>query len=283
MSNLPSPILGASFTGTEAIATYAIVVGVLIGTWLISRWGHRAIDRLVDRSDVDKERRQRIGTLWTVGRRIALIVLWGVGVLTILTVWGISIAPILAVGTVVGVALGFGAQSLVKDLIAGFFILIENQFVIGDVVRISDTTGAVEDIQLRVTVLRDLDGRAHYVPNGTIGVATNYTQVFAQVVVDVGVSYDSDVDQALTVVYDEAVRMYREKAWSGQILQEPELLGVDELGDSAVVLRLVFRTDPDARWQVKREFLRRAKNRFDAEGIEIPFPHRTIVMKDAGS
>lgn len=275
-------LVGASFTSSDAISTYAIVAALLIATWVVSRWGHRGLDRVVERRDVDAERRQRISTLWTVSRRIILIVIWVVGALTVLTVWDISIAPFLALGTVVGVALGFGAQSLVKDLIAGFFILIENQFAIGDVVTISGTTGAVEDIQLRVTVLRDLEGRAHYVPNGTIEVATNYTQVFAQVVVDVGVSYDSDMDRGLEVVHDEALSMYRNDDWTGKILQEPELLGVNELGDSAVTLRMVFRTDPDARWSVKREFLRRVKNRLDAEGIEIPFPHRTIVMKESG-
>lgn len=279
---MSTTVLGASFTSSDAIASYSIVGAVLIATWLLSRWGHRAVDRMAGRRDVDTERRQRIDTLWTVSRRVMLIVLWLVGALMLLTVWDVSIAPFLAVGTVVGVALGFGAQSLVKDLIAGFFILVENQFAIGDVVTISGTTGAVEDIQLRVTVLRDLDGRAHYVPNGTIEVATNYTQVFAQVVVDVGISYDSDVDTALGVVHDEALRMYREEAWSSKILQEPEILGVNELGDSSVVLRLVLRTDPDARWPAKREFLRRVKNRLDAEGIEIPFPHRTIVMKEPG-
>ena len=278
---LGSVVGASSFAGRDAISTYVIVGVVLAATWVVSRWGHRGVDRLVERREVDPERQQRISTLWTVSRRIILIALWVVGALMLLTVWDISIAPFLAVGTVVGVALGFGAQSLVKDLIAGFFILVENQFAIGDVVTISGTTGAVEDIQLRVTVLRDLDGRAHYVPNGTIEVATNYTQVFAQVVIDVGVSYDTDVDRALEVVHDEAVAMYRDDAWIGKILQEPELLGVNELGDSSVVLRLVLRTDPDARWPIKREFLRRVKNRLDAEGIEIPFPYRTLVMKES--
>ena len=150
--------LSENVTSHAAVSSYVIVGLVLVATWAITRWGHRAVDRVVERRGTDSERRQRINTLWIVIRRVTLVALWILGLLMVLSVWSISIAPLLAVGTIVGLALGFGAQSLVKDLIAGFFILVENQFSIGDVVEIAGTSGTVQDIQLRVTVLRDLDG-----------------------------------------------------------------------------------------------------------------------------
>ncbi len=269
-------------TGRDAISTYVIIGLVLLATWVISRWGHRAVDQLLERRGPDAERRQRINTLWIVIRRVVLILLWILGLLMVLSVWGISITPLLAVATVGGLALGFGAQSLVKDLIAGFFILVENQFAIGDVVAIAGTSGTVEDIQLRVTVLRDLDGKTHYVPNGSIEVATNYTQDFANAVIDIGVSYDTDIDFAMSTVMDEAEKMVTDDEWSESILDSPRLLGVNELSDSAVVIRILLQVEPEQRWAVRREFLRRLKNRLDAEGIEIPFPYRTLVMKDGG-
>lgn len=270
-------------TSRDAISTYVILGLLLLATWAITRWGHRAVDRVVERRGTDSERRQRINTLWVVTRRVSLIALWILGLLMVLSVWDISITPLLAVGTVVGLALGFGAQSLVKDLIAGFFILVENQFAIGDVVAIAGTSGTVEDIQLRVTVLRDLDGKTHYVPNGSIEVATNYTQDFANAVIDVGVSYDTDVDFAMSTILGVAETMYGDEDWQSSILDPPILLGVNELADSAVVIRVFLRVEPDERWAVKREFLRRVKNRLDEVGIEIPFPYRTLVMKGGDS
>ena len=206
-----------------------------------------------------------------------------IGVLTIAIVVGVPITPFLAVGSAVGVAVGFGAQDLVKDIIAGFFILAEDQYHIGDVVRIGGVAGAVEDIRLRVTVLRDLDGYVHYVPNGQIQVTTNLTQQFSQVVIDVGIAYRVDVDRALEVFGDELGRLASDPDWSNMIIEPPQILGVDALGDSAVVLRGVLKVGADDRWLVKREALRRVKNRFDAEDIEIPFPHVTLYQGDPGS
>jgi small conductance mechanosensitive channel len=216
-------------------------------------------------------------------RRVLLIVFIAIGALTVAVVVGIPITPLLAVGSAVGVAVGFGAQDLVKDIIAGFFILAEDQYHIGDVIRVAGVAGAVEDIRLRVTVLRDLDGYVHYVPNGQIQVTTNLTQQFSQVVIDVGVAYKVDVDRAIDVFGDELRRLAADDAWSNLIIEEPQILGVDALGDSAVVLRGVLKVGADDRWLVKRETLRRVKNRFDAEGIEIPFPHLTLYQADPRS
>jgi small conductance mechanosensitive channel len=281
------------FTSEEFIASVVIVIGAVILWWIIRSQAHRAVQRLVrtrhqDDDEVTRdEGRQRIETLWVVIRRLLLVTLLIVTVLTILAVWGVPIGPLMAFGGVLGIAVGFGTQSLVKDVLSGFFILAENQFSVGDVVRFSDNLdsmsgiiGTVEDIRPRVTVLRDLESNVHYVPNGSITVATNLTQERSQVVLDVGIAYGEDVDRALAVVADEAERFYTDPDWADEFLEEPQLLGVNELADWSVQLRVMVTARPGSRWTVKREFLRRIKNRLDAEGIEIPFPYTTLVPGD---
>ncbi len=269
-------------TGPKFLVSVGIVVGAAVLYLLIDRLGQRAFvgvgTRRLDEADpvAAAERTQRLQTLWVALRRVLLIVLLALTLLTLLSWWRVPIASFLAVGTVIGVALGFGAQSLVKDVISGFFILSENQFSIGDVVRFGDVAGKVEDIRLRVTVLRDLEGNVHYVPNGWITVTSNLTQEFATVVVDVGVAYATEVDRALGVLGDEMGRFAADPEWQDLFIGEPELLGVEALADSSVVLRMTMRVRPDSRWPVRRELMRRVKNRLDAEGIEIPFPQRTL-------
>lgn len=241
--------------------------------WLATRFGRRVVGRVEARG---AETAERAKTLWIMARRLILIAVVVTAALALLQVWGIGLAPFLAVGTAVAAAIGFGAQGLVKDLIAGFFILVEDQFRVGDVVEIAAATGVVEDIQLRVTVLRDFEGNVHFVPNGQITVAKNYTSLFAQPVIDVGVSYDTDVDRALEIMKDELDALAADPAWSEKMKGEVEVLGVQELGDSAVTLRMRMNTVADERWTVRREALRRVKKRFDAEGITIPFPQLTI-------
>lgn len=213
-------------------------------------------------------------------RRLFLLTLLVTAILVIFGVWGISITPFLAMGTVVAAAVGFGAQDMVKDFIAGFFILVEDQFRVGDTVTIADVSGTVEDIQFRVTKLRDLEGNVHIVPNGRIKVASNHTSLYARPVIDVGISYDSDVDQALAVMKDELQGLAADPEWSDRVRGEPEVLGVNSLDDSAVVLRARITTTAQERWPVRREALRRIKKRFDAEGITIPFPQVTIHKAD---
>ena len=263
--------------GEKILAALAVAVGILLLYLIIARLLRGIVDRIAEKGGDSAARAE---TLWAMLRRVLLIVFVVVGALTVAIVVGIPITPLLAVGSAVGVAVGFGAQDLVKDIIAGFFILAEDQYHIGDVVKIAGVAGAVEDIRLRVTVMRDLDGYVHYVPNGQIQVTTNLTQQFSQVVVDVGVASKVDVDHALDVFGDELRKLAADAEWSGMILEEPQILGVDALGDSAVVLRGVMKTGADDRWMVKREALRRVKNRFDAEGVEIPYPHLTLYHGD---
>lgn len=262
---------------TQMIQTAVVLIGTMVLWWLFVRGAGRMLVRFSRGEGVEgAEQQQRVETLWKAGRRVAAIAVLVILILTILNIWDIPITAFVAVGSAIGVAVGFGAQSLVKDVIAGFFILAEDQFGIGDVVRIAGTAGSVVDMRLRVTVLRDLDGNAHYVPNGEIKVASNYTQSYAQVVVDVGIAYHESVDNALEVLGDELRELAGDEEWSDRVLEEPVVLGVQELGDSGVTIRGFVKVAPDERWSVRREMYRRIKNRFDAESIEIPFPQRTV-------
>lgn len=262
-----------------------IVLVLAVVVWLVFKGvGGRYARRIAARSHHDgphaaEERAQRVRTLWAVVRTLVAVAVIAIVVLTIMAIWGIPIGPLVAVGTVVGVALGFGAQDMVRDFIAGFLIVAEDQFSIGDVVTIAGVTGTVQEIQLRVTVLRDLEGRVHYVPNGKIDVATNYTQEFSQVVVDVSVAYKEDVDRVIAVFDQEAGDFAADPEWSDRILEPPAVLGVNDLGESSIDIRVVFVTTPGERWAVRREFLRRIKNRLDAESIEIPFPHLKVIRE----
>ena len=266
--------------GDKMLAAIAVAIGIVLLYLIIARLLRGIVNRIAEKGGDSAARAE---TLWAMLRRVLLIVFVAIGVLTVAVVVGIPITPLLAVGSAVGVAVGFGAQDLVKDIIAGFFILAEDQYHIGDVIRVADVAGAVEDIRLRVTVLRDLDGYVHYVPNGQIQVTTNLTQQFSQVVIDVGVAYKVDVDHALEVLGDELRKLAADPDWSSMVIEEPQILGVDALGDSAVVLRGVMKTGADDRWLVKREALRRVKNRFDAEGVEIPYPHLTLYHGDTAA
>ncbi|MDH3248741.1 MAG: mechanosensitive ion channel family protein [Acidimicrobiia bacterium] len=266
--------------GDKALAAIVVAVGIVLLYLIVARLLRGIVNRIAEEGGDSAARAE---TLWAMLRRVLLIVFIAIGALTVAVVVGIPITPLLAVGSAVGVAVGFGAQDLVRDIIAGFFILAEDQYHIGDVIRVAGVAGAVEDIRLRVTVLRDLDGYVHYVPNGQIQVTTNLTQQFSQVVIDVGVAYKVDVDRAIDVFGDELRRLAADDEWSNMIIEEPQILGVDALGDSAVVLRGVLKVGADDRWLVKRETLRRVKNRFDAEGIEIPYPHLTLYQGDSTS
>ena len=267
---------------TQLVQTAVVLAGTIILWWVFVRLANRAVDRMAQGDDIEAaERRQRTQTLWKAGRRMAAILFVLIGLLTVMNIWDIPITAFVAVGSAVGVAIGFGAQSAVKDVIAGFMILAEDQFGIGDVVQIAGVTGTVVDMPLRVTVLRDLDGNAHYVPNGEIAVASNFTQSFAQVVIDVSIAYHESVDRALEVFGDELRRFAADPDWSSVVLDEPVVLGVQELGDSSVTIRGYLKVAPDQRWLVRREFFRRIKNRFDADSIEIPFPQRTLHIANA--
>jgi small-conductance mechanosensitive channel len=264
--------------GSQWFATLATIVVALIVYWITAAAGRRYVTRMAAKG---QDRGARAETLWTVLRRVLQLAIVFVVILFIFSIWGWSIAPFIGLGTVLGAAIGFGAQDVVKDFLYGFFMLMEDQFHVGDTITIAGTTGTVEDIQLRVTMLRDLEGNQHFVPNGQITVTSNYTSKYAQPVIDVGIAYEADVDRALEIFEDELKQMSADPKFDGLIIDDPEILGVNELGDSAVVLRGRLTTDADQRWAIRREGLRRIKNRFDAEGISIPFPQVTVNQKDS--
>jgi small conductance mechanosensitive channel len=192
-----------------------------------------------------------------------------VTVLILMGIWGIPVAPILAVGSVIGIAIGFGARDFVRDVIAGILVLAEDQYSVGDVVRIAGVTGTVEEIRIRTVVLRDLDASVHHIQHGAVDVTTNLTHDFSRIVVDISIAAEGSLDGALGVVEDELERFSNDEEWASIFVEPPQLLGVNELADSGIDVRVLLTTTPDDRWRVKREFLRRIKNRFDAEGIEI--------------
>jgi small conductance mechanosensitive channel len=227
---------------------------------------------------------QRAETLTHVFTRTGATLLVVLGFFTILPELGVNIGPLLAGVGIAGIAVGFGAQSLVKDIISGTFILIDNQYGKGDVVEVAGKTGVVEDIGLRRTVLRDLDGIVHYVPNGEIGVSSNMTQEYSRVNLNVSVSYAEDLDRVMQVINEVGEELAADEDWKEIIISPPRSLRVDSFGDSGVEIKILGDVQPIRQWEVMGELRRRLKRRFDEEGIEIPFPHRVMVheAKSAG-
>lgn len=269
--------------GPEVLTSLVVVLAGVIATIVIRSAVRRWLARLEsDYAGSDeherRERGQRFVTITQVVRFLSLITIWIVVVLTVMAIWGIPLTPLVAVAATLGVGIGFGAQNLVADVIGGFFILVEDQYRVGDVVRISDVAGKVEQITLRTTVLRDLDGNRHHVPNGHDGVVTNLTSEWTRVVMDVSVSYDTDLDHAMQVIYDEAHKLYLEEEWHDSFLDDPEMLGVEELAGSSINIRLLLTTVGDDQWPIRRTLLKRLKQRFDAEGIEIPYEYLNVVQ-----
>jgi small conductance mechanosensitive channel len=195
----------------------------------------------------------------------------------------VDITPLLGGAGILALAVSFGSQSLVKDVISGFFVLMENQFAVGDVIEVAGKTGAVEKMSLRVVMLRDLEGVLHIVPNGQITTVSNKTRGWSRAVVDIGVAYDADVDAVLAILRDEAEQFGKAVEWQTRLDGMPEVVGVQSLGDNAVGIRVMLRTQPGSQWEAGREFRRRAKIRLDREGVEIPFPQRTVHVRHHGA
>ena len=194
----------------------------------------------------------------------------------ILETVGINIAPLLAGVGIAGLAFGFGGQYLIRDLINGIFILFEGQYRINDVIKVGDLAGVVENVNLRVTVLRDMEGRVIYIPKGKMKAVINMTKEWSRAVLNIGVAYKENIDRVMEVLKELGRELRQDPVFSKLILEDLQMLGVEELGESQVTLKCFFKTVPIKQWDVAREFRRRVKNRFDELGIEIPFPHRTL-------
>ena len=261
-----------------AIRIAVIVFVALVAYRVVRILINRLVAREIDEEDplVRRVREQRSQTLASLLGNVAAIAIVVVVVLTILEILLDNIGPILASFGILGLAFSFGAQSLVKDIISGTFMLIEGQFGIGDVVRVSDVSGMVEKITLRTTVLRDVEGVVHIIPNGEITRVSNLTKSWSRTLLHIGVAYKEDVDHVMDVLRDILREFHADPEWGALLLEEPQVPGVEDLADSAVIIRVVAKTLPLKQWDVARELRRRIKKRFDREGIEIPFPHTTF-------
>jgi small-conductance mechanosensitive channel len=221
---------------------------------------------------------KRTNTLLSIFRGMGRVFIVIVVIMMVLDEVGVAITPVLAGFGIAGVAIGFGAQYLIRDLIAGIFIILENQYRVGDVVRVADIGGLVEDITLRKTVLRDLDGIVHHVPNGEIKTASNFTRHFSRVNLNVSVSYGTDLDHAISVINRVGQELAKDEKWRKVIKTPPQVLRVDNLGDSGIDIKILGDVAPIRQWDVMGELRLRLKKAFDAEGIEIPWPHTKVYF-----
>ncbi len=260
------------------------IIAILIGAWLIRRFASNIISRLFhytvrpDLYPTKSEREKRIRTLNTL---VTAVVRVGVYIIALILIIG-EINPhymtaLFASAGLIGVALGFGAKDLVKDFMSGIFIITENQYRVGDVIEISDVSGVVEDISIRTTVLRDLDGHLHHIPNGSISVTTNMTLGFSRVNEDILVAYNTDIDRLEHVINHVGETLANDAEFKSLIISPPKFLRIDGFGDNGMIVKVVGDTMSGEQWMVKGELLRRLKTAFDKNNIELPYPHVAVV------
>ena len=284
--------LTAGFVGRIFEPILQILLILLVAV-LVVRFLRRGIRRMVaksktqrrgldfgDRGAPSTRKAQRVDALGAVAESTVSVVVWVVALLTILgTTFGIDISPLLAGAGILGLALGFGAQHLVKDVISGVFMLIEDQYGVGDVIDVGEAVGVVEGIGLRSTRVRDVTGTLWHVPNGEIRRVGNMSQEWSRALLDIGVAYGSDVDGAAAVIKQVADTMYAEETYSDLFLSEPEIWGIESLSADSVEIRLVIKTRPGEQWAISRELRRRIKIALDQAEIEMPFPQRTVWIR----
>ncbi|MFH1728773.1 MAG: mechanosensitive ion channel domain-containing protein [Pseudomonadota bacterium] len=262
--------------GIKAIFAFLFFFVLIFLIKLLSRKIEKLLIKKTEKAKA--ERKKRITTLTKIITNVVTVTFIFLAIIIVLGQMGINIAPILAGAGVVGLAVGFGAQSLVKDIISGFFILFENHFSVGDIVKIGDLGGQVQSMSLRLTILRDLHGNVHIIPNGSIEQVTNMTKEWSSSILDIGVAYKEDVDHVMLVLQEIGDELKTDEKFKDKIIEPFEVMGVNDFADSAVIIRCKFKTEQMTQWEVAREFRRRVKNRFDKEGIEIPFPHTTLYF-----
>ena len=270
-----------------ALQIVLVIAIIAVVKWLANRLIQRVVKQMKTpdhrsrgKPAVSSRRATRADALGTLLRSIANVVLLTIGVFMVLGVFGINLAPLIAGAGIIGLAIGFGAQDLVSDFLSGVFMLAEDQYGIGDVIDAGDgIVGVVEGISLRTTRVRDVTGTLWHVPNGQITRIGNMSQEWARALLDVGVSYDTDIDQASEIIKQVADEMAAEEAFASDFLGEPEIWGVQNLGADSVDIRLVIQTTPGTQWGIARELRRRIKYALDGADIEIPFPQRTVWLR----
>jgi small-conductance mechanosensitive channel len=276
----------SDFTWDTIIKTGLRVSMILIFAWVAMKLLQKTLQRLEqhltkkseEEGEPPSESQKRIETIVRLIKQACLLALWLTVGLVILKEFGVEIGPIIASAGVVGLAVGFGAQNLVRDIISGFFIILENQIRVGDVAIVNGTGGLVEKINFRTTVLRDLGGVVHIFPNGTIATLSNLTNEWSAYIFDIGVAYKENTDHVIEIMQEVGKTMREDEKYGKLMLEDPDIFGVDKFGDSSVVIKGRIRTKPIRQWEVGREYLRRIKLAFDENNIEIPFPHRSIYF-----
>lgn len=277
-----------SYGASIGLALIHIIL-VILGGWIGVRVMRKALRKLTEilermaNSEEDQTREatdKRIKTLTGLLGTISKFAIWGTVTIVVLTEVGVDIAPILAGAGIAGLAVGFGAQNLVRDVISGFFIVLENQVRVGDVATVNGTGGLVESITFRTMVLRDLSGIVHVFPNGTITTLSNLTKGWSAYVLNLGIAYDQDTDEVVEVMKEVHAELMKDPEFGPKLMGPIEVFGVDDFGDSAVVIKARLKTVPIQQWTVGREYRRRLKKELDKRGIEIPFPQRTLHFAD---
>ena len=258
------------------------IVAIVIVAYLIRKFAGIFIEKIIRKiiisdhfltKEAEKKREDTLIRIFTVSLGILV---WLLALLMILQEAGIAIGPLLAAAGIAGLAFGFGGQYLIRDLISGLFIIMENQYRIGDVVCFDGTCGLVEDISMRMTTLRDLDGIVHHVPHGEIKKVSNLSKQFARVNLNIGISYNSNLEQVIAVVNEVGKELAEDPTWKEYILKPPQFLRIDDFGDSSIVIKILGDTKPLKQWDVTGELRKRLKIAFDREDIEIPFPQRVV-------
>jgi small conductance mechanosensitive channel len=268
-----------------AIEDLPSILILIIATWIVLKAINVILKklkkslnkRIQKKEDTESEESgKRIDTLVNILKSVLRVVIWGIFIMILLKKFGVDIGPILAGAGIIGLAVGFGAQELVRDFISGFFILLENQIRVGDVAIINGTGGLVEKIELRTTTLRDFSGTTHIFQNGKINTISNMTKEWSAVVFDIGVAYKEDTDQVTEIMKQVGNELANDPDFKDLIINPLEIFGVDKFADSAVIIKARLKTKPLQQWGVGREYRRRLKKAFDKNDIEIPFPHTTV-------
>lgn len=273
-----------------ALTSFKILF-ILVAAWVVRivlrvalrRMEQTLMNRSMAEGETPTESTKRVETLSRLLRQAAMIVVWLIAGLIVLRELGVEIGPILASAGIVGLAVGFGAQNLVRDVISGFFMIMENQVRVGDVAVVNGTGGLVERINFRTIVLRDLSGVVHVFPNGTISTLANMTREWSAYVINIGIAYKEDTDRVTEVIQRVGEELKKDEYFGPLMVDNIEVFGVDDFADSAVNIKVRIKTLPIRQWEVGRQFRRRLKKAFDEEGIEIPFPHRSIYFGEASN
>ncbi len=264
------------------------VLVILIASLLLIRLLREVAERIprllpAEEGPTITEREKRARTAASLVRTVGTSLVLLMAAMILFREIGADITPLIAGAGVAGLAVGFGAQGLIKDIIAGFFILTEDQFHVGDVIQVAGVSGQVEKMNLRMTIVRDLNGAVHFIPNGEIKVATNLTKEWSRAVLEVGVSYEEDVDRVSHVLTEIGQELADDETFGKLVLEPPQVLGIEALTDSQVTIRILAKTLPLKQWEVARELRRRIKMRFDREAIQIPYPHRVVITRPSPS